>query len=244
MRFVHSAQAGDSIFMLKAIARNSRVMGLLDEEHCKKHLVLRPPRADLEFVMLAVQLNGMALQGVSDELRGDREVVLAAVRQNGNALQYASIRLRGDKKVALEAVSQRGHAFQHATAKVRHDRKTVLAALYRDPSAMQHTSEKNRYGINACILSTVKSDLANGEDRLCIPYANPNWAPLLENNTGMKDRRALSETDIGFGGRYTSFSPQQKDQVLTKLSRQWKMPQKRAPREDLQERATTAPASY
>merc|ERR1719263_1327056 len=122
----------------------------------------------------------MALQGVPDELRDDKEVVLAAVQQNGRALQHATLRHRNDKRMALEAVSQSGHAFQHATAKVRKDRATVLKALQRDPSSMMHTSEKLRYSIDSCILGTVKSELANGKDRLCISYAMPNWAPLVD----------------------------------------------------------------
>ena len=47
-------------------------------------------RNDLEFVKMAVRLDGMDLEHASDNLKDDLSVVHLAMMQNSNALQYAS----------------------------------------------------------------------------------------------------------------------------------------------------------
>eukprot|EP01045_Picozoa_sp_COSAG04_P059484 COSAG04_NODE_29517_length_268_cov_0.917160_1_plen_66_part_10 len=48
---------------------------------------------------IRVNLNCLALQYASKELRGNREIVQKAVDQSWLALQYASEELRGDREI-------------------------------------------------------------------------------------------------------------------------------------------------
>ena len=44
-----------------------------------------------EIALSTVDINGLELEHVSDELKDDKEVVFAAVRQDGYSFKYASL---------------------------------------------------------------------------------------------------------------------------------------------------------
>lgn len=96
-------------------------------------------RTDMEFVMVAVQLNlgvvpflpnsimhnrqkmceilgveGMAAKFATDAMRNRKDVMLIAVQQNGMAVQFAGPDLAGDKALVLAAVKQTYLALQFA----------------------------------------------------------------------------------------------------------------------------------
>lgn len=61
-------------------------------------------RADRQFVMVAVEGDGDALEFASEELRGDREVVSIALEHmppGGDVLKFASEALREDSELQL-----------------------------------------------------------------------------------------------------------------------------------------------
>lgn len=70
-------------------------------------------KADREFVMEAVRLNGDVLQYVAESLKADREVVLAAYPVTW-ALEYADDSLKADREFMMEAMRLEGEAFEHA----------------------------------------------------------------------------------------------------------------------------------
>lgn len=90
-----------------------------------------PPvfQASREVVEHAVQQDGNALEFASDDLKDDEEVVLLAVEQNGGALRHASDSLRGSVYIAKIAVSQDGRAYDYLMDPARTDEGVVWAAL-------------------------------------------------------------------------------------------------------------------
>jgi len=88
-------------------------------------------RVDKEWISLMEDVADgiVALEELSEDLRGDREVVLAAVRERGWELGHATERVRRDREVVLEAVRKHGEALQHAAEELRRDRTVVLAAV-------------------------------------------------------------------------------------------------------------------
>eukprot|EP00913_Durusdinium_trenchii_P011937 g11212.t1 len=64
----------------------------------------------------------LALQDLSEELRGDKELVLAAVSANGWCLEFASFLLRGDRDVAMAAVQSDAAALEFVSESLKRDR--------------------------------------------------------------------------------------------------------------------------
>jgi hypothetical protein len=94
-------------------------------------------RKDKEFMLLAMQQNGLALQYAPEELQNDYEIVLTAVKQNGLAIAYASEDLRKDSKIGLEAMKQDLFAPGSASKELKSGiiNKSPLEAL-KKPSIM------------------------------------------------------------------------------------------------------------
>ncbi|CAK9011112.1 Calcium-dependent protein kinase 26 [Durusdinium trenchii] len=78
----------------------------------------------------------LALQDLSEELRGDKELVLAAVSANGWCLEFASFLLRGDRDVAMAAVQSDAAALEFVSESLKRDRGVVLAAAQRNGWAL------------------------------------------------------------------------------------------------------------
>merc|ERR1712107_619682 len=64
-------------------------------------LFVRNPalRANKNFVLKAVEIKGIALQGATEDLKNDKDIVLAAVKQDCNALKFASSNLQRDQEI-------------------------------------------------------------------------------------------------------------------------------------------------
>ncbi len=71
--------------------------------------------------MESIRKHAGVLAYISDELKSDKEFVLAAVQNNGLALEYASEDLKSDKEVVLEAIENNGRAFEYASKDLRPD---------------------------------------------------------------------------------------------------------------------------
>lgn len=95
-------------------------------------------RADRNFMMLAVQLDGLVLKEASPHLQDDVELVTAAVSNNGLAFEFASDRLRGSSEVAMRAAAASADALRYVCAPLsRHDPDLVRAAgLEKKPKAL------------------------------------------------------------------------------------------------------------
>ena len=90
----------------------------------------------------ALRIHGLALEHLSEKLKGDKELVLAAVLQDGNALLYASEELKGDKELVLAAVRQDGYALFYASEELRVDWDVVLEAVRQYSGVLPHISQK------------------------------------------------------------------------------------------------------
>lgn len=88
-------------------------------------------KADRDFVLEAVRVNGYVFESVSEKLRDDREIVLTAVRNLACAIifAYASATLRRDRDFVLEVVGKNPGVLQYVSSELRNDKEIVLAAL-------------------------------------------------------------------------------------------------------------------
>lgn len=69
-------------------------------------------KEDIDVVLAAVSIDGMALQHAAESLKNNKRIVLAAVGDNGHAWQYAAAELRRDEEVEMKAVEKDGMALQ------------------------------------------------------------------------------------------------------------------------------------
>ena len=100
---------------------------------CTSHL-----KQNGDFILKALQKNGLVLQCTSPSCQADKAMVLAAVQQNGDALRFASEELRDDKAIILAAVRQKGTALQYASEHRRYNTEIILAALQQNPEAWNY----------------------------------------------------------------------------------------------------------
>lgn len=154
----------DRELMLEAVKQNNR---------CLSALVWF--QDDFDFVVAAMEVNGIALAHASESLRGNREVVLTALMQNGLALEFASPQLRADPEIVLVAVAQNGWAFVHATRELRADPKIAYQAVCLNGSALQHMSDALRSDANEILLQVTKP---HGCDTHASPYLDPPGEPF------------------------------------------------------------------
>ena len=113
-------------------------------EHLSEEL-----KANKDFILSLVSLNGFVLKDLSDEFKNDKEVVLSAVKQNGGALDYASDELKADKDVILASVSNSyikdihgnpGCSLEYASDELKADKEVVMMAL-SNKGHMQHSTD-------------------------------------------------------------------------------------------------------
>lgn len=145
LRYATPALRNDGEFMYQAMSVSSTAFVLLSDElkqdrqfmtaainKCAHkdllgHVSIKL-RADYEFVLLCVSMNGLALEHAAEKLKDDKDLVLAAVRQNGMALKFASRRAKCDREVVITAVSQNAMAQTYVPPELRKDRAIVLSA--------------------------------------------------------------------------------------------------------------------
>ena len=126
-------------------------------------------KADREFVMEAVRLNGDVLQYVAESLKADREVVLAAYPVTW-ALEYADDSLKADREFMMEAMRLEGEAFEHASDSLKADREFVLAAVtqFNSPWALGYADDRLKAD-REIVMEAVKEDgylLEHADDSL------------------------------------------------------------------------------
>ena len=71
-------------------------------------------RIDRDFMLAAMQANGLALEFLPEEFEGDIELEIAAICENGEALKFASTRARSDQDIVCAAVRNNPEAIVFA----------------------------------------------------------------------------------------------------------------------------------
>eukprot|EP00971_Amphidinium_carterae_P300397 5968671-Amphidinium_carterae.1 len=118
-------------------------------------------RADREIVLVAVKVNGYALQYAAEECKAeecksDREIVLAAMQDGyAPALQYAAEECKSDRRIVLAAVQQFGQALQYAAEDCKTDRGIVLEAVQQSGQALEYAAVECKAD-HAIVLAAVK----------------------------------------------------------------------------------------
>lgn len=146
----------DKAFVLRAIAVDRSAIGCAsirlqkDRDVALAAVSSGPPgtgledaiyfQNDKEVVLVAVKVNGLALEHASKELQQDEDVVLAAVSDEPNALKLLDRKnpLRNDVEIVLAAVSQDGWALEYAGKQAQANPQVVLAAVEENGYAMQY----------------------------------------------------------------------------------------------------------
>jgi len=125
-------------------------------------------RADREFVLLAVAIEGHALEFASEELQADAEIVFEAVQQAGYSLQFAAPTLRDDSEfISRLVVAVGGWVLEFASESVCRDRQVVLAAVRKDGGALRYAD--SRLQADAEVVSC-----AVRQDGLALEFASEN----------------------------------------------------------------------
>ena len=101
-------------------------------------------RMDKEFVIEAVNIDGLALEFTSEELKDDLDVVMAAVANTGAALQFASEDLHDDRNVVLAAVRNDGFALDFASEDLQDDMYVVEVATRQCSDALIYATDRVR----------------------------------------------------------------------------------------------------
>lgn len=96
---------------------------------------------DKEVVLKAVAQNGLALQFVSKNLQDDKEVVLKGVVQNRDALKYASDKLKNDKDFMKKVIKDNSENFKYASNELKEDKDFILDIVKENPSVLKHVNE-------------------------------------------------------------------------------------------------------
>merc|ERR1712139_408759 len=108
----------------------SRILEKMRTQELPTYGIPRGFTADREIVLAAVEnYNPRALEAADPALKADKEFVLAAVKMQGEALEYAAFALQSDREIVLAAVTNVGEALQYASQNLKQDREIVLAAI-------------------------------------------------------------------------------------------------------------------
>lgn len=132
-------------------------------------------RGDIDVVMAAVKLYGVALKYATPKLRNNKAIVLVAVKNNGKALEFASTRLQKDREVVLASVSNNKHALRFADRTLRNNKKFLAQIEARK----QHRLKQ----LNA-IQKPYKGKTYKAKARTCYQYdvldllAWNSWVPV------------------------------------------------------------------
>ena len=117
-------------------------------------------KANKDFMMRLLRVEGFALKHVAENLKKSSEVVLCAVRSNGLALQFADTLLKGDKELVMEAVTNNGSALQFASADLRNSKDVVCTAIRTFPLSLEHASNTLKSNIDIVRSAVVADGLA------------------------------------------------------------------------------------
>lgn len=113
---------------------------------------------DKEFVIEAVNIDGLALEFTSEDLKNDLDVVMAAVANTGSALQFASEDLQDDRDVVLAAVRNDGLALEFASDDLQDDTYVVNVATRQCSSALIYGTDRVQQIIQTRQTNSINND--------------------------------------------------------------------------------------
>lgn len=96
--------------------------------------------------LLAVQLNGFALEHVSPKFKDDLEIVKIALNTASSVIQYASERIQNMEEIGLSHVKH--SSLVYLGKELKDNEKVVLASIDRDPSNLMYASQRLRLNLD------------------------------------------------------------------------------------------------
>ena len=93
-------------------------------------------KTNKEFLIKAVNINGIIFNQISDDLKKDKDIVLSAVSKNGFILDKIDKSFTKDRNIVLAAVSQKGESLKYADDNLKKDRELALVAIKNHTSGL------------------------------------------------------------------------------------------------------------
>lgn len=139
------------------------------------------------------------LEEMDDELKNNKEVVIVAVNLEGFAIDYASPTLKNDKEVVLTAINQNGNALGSASENFKNDKEIVLAAMKENYYAFNYASEilkndiefiLNVINISGAILAFLSDEFKNNK-QVVLAAVNQEGEALEYASENLKDDKEV-----------------------------------------------------
>ena len=115
-------------------------------------------RNNKQIAKLAVQQNGHALDCVSDELIKDKEIVLLAIQQNGDAIQYVPDNLINEELILLAI--ENGCTLEHISDDFRDNINIIKKAVIKNGLELEFASDRLRNNKEIAILALLSRKYA------------------------------------------------------------------------------------
>ncbi|MCH9690178.1 MAG: DUF4116 domain-containing protein [Gammaproteobacteria bacterium] len=122
-------------------------------------------KADKEFMLYAVKIDGLAIQYASDEIKRDKDVASAAVKKDWRALLYLPAEVKCYEAVAVAAVKQKnwGFALRNLPDEVKRKEAVAVAAVQQDWHALYDLPDEMKKN-NKVAMAAVKQDWRSAKD--------------------------------------------------------------------------------
>jgi hypothetical protein len=119
-----------------------------------------------KIIELAVQIRGLLLYDMPENIRNNKKIVKLAVQQNGHALDCVSDELKDDKEIVLLAIQQNGDAIQYVSDNLINEELILLAI--ENGGTIENISDEFRDNINIIKKAVIKNglELEFASDRL------------------------------------------------------------------------------
>ena len=95
----------------------------------------------VEKVVLASLGNGWIFPLAADELRNSRDFVIKAIEKNWEVFEYLNDEHKADYEIICKAIKQNGHAFEFAADSYKNDKKILIEFLEIDKKTFLYASE-------------------------------------------------------------------------------------------------------
>ena len=119
-----------------------------------------------KIIELAVQIRGLLLYDMSENIRNNKKIVKLAVQQNGHSLDCVSDELKEDKEIVLLAIQQNCDAIQYVSDNLINEELILLAI--DNGCTLEHIPDDFRDNINIIKKAVIKNglELEFASDRL------------------------------------------------------------------------------
>lgn len=114
-------------------------------------------KENMNIFLVAVRINGLALQHAGVSVQSQRKIGILAVRSHPRAIEYVSKELQDDPEIVSLAVNRWRDALKHVSDRFKDNLQTVLTAVANGGWQLQYASARLRDNITV-VTAAVKQD--------------------------------------------------------------------------------------